>query len=353
MKTTDKQCFSNGTEFMLWQDNNCCHCVKAVWYNVKRGTYPQYRCAVQRDIEMQAGGANEVTLRSYNATQNAKCPYLSTEREKCNRTPENGENGVLFDAHDFAKGKSLVSHPQEMHDYDNANDEEPVTPVQVVTSNPAHSFQHPKRVDIGDKIKKDAETMLNTFTLQENMMIAFIPLIISHIVWIYTEKVLKYCSANRISDFKKLCRDVKALRQLYYNDMRSYLDDNHIKKIELQTEEFVNTHSHDFNILWWQINGIIKLANPDILHDVMLTDVEFALFIIKALAEHNNKFNNLVQSRIDGAGRTSISPIILDLAQLLRRYIPKGFSFVENSQTELCKLIFNKNLLNIEFAVEA
>lgn len=81
MKTTVSPCFSNGTEFMMWQDRNCCNCVKAVWYNEKKDHYPQYRCSIQRDIEGQAAGLYEINQKSYDVTRNAICPNLSTQRK--------------------------------------------------------------------------------------------------------------------------------------------------------------------------------------------------------------------------------------------------------------------------------
>jgi hypothetical protein len=81
-KTTTKPCFSNGTEFMAWQDRNCCRCVKAVWFNEKKNDFPAYRCAVQGQIEGQAAGLYEVSERTYNATQQKDCPYIKTERTK-------------------------------------------------------------------------------------------------------------------------------------------------------------------------------------------------------------------------------------------------------------------------------
>ena len=80
-----KQLFSNGTEFMAWQAENCERCVKAVFYNRKKNTFPQYRCAIQRDIEIAAvtdGCGNE---RAFNAANNRVCPYIQTERKKSNK----------------------------------------------------------------------------------------------------------------------------------------------------------------------------------------------------------------------------------------------------------------------------
>ena len=70
--------------------------------------------------------------------------------------------------------------------------------------------------------------MLETFTWDENMMIAFVPLVISKIAWWYAEKVMKYCADHRISEVKKLGRAIKEVRTKYIDDLRKDLDFAHI-----------------------------------------------------------------------------------------------------------------------------
>lgn len=68
--------FSNGTEFMMWQEQNCNRCAKAVYYNDKKNYQPKYRCAVQKHIEdalITDGCGNK---RDYNATHLDICPYF-------------------------------------------------------------------------------------------------------------------------------------------------------------------------------------------------------------------------------------------------------------------------------------
>ena len=76
--------FSNGTEFMWWQERNCERCVKAVWYNEKTDTFPKYRCAIQKEIELAAATDGLGSLRTYKAinAERSFCPYLQTERKK-------------------------------------------------------------------------------------------------------------------------------------------------------------------------------------------------------------------------------------------------------------------------------
>lgn len=81
-KTTTQNCFSCGTDFMVWQTNNCEKCIKAVWYNEKTKTFSKYRCSVQGQLESQIAGLYEISERTYNATQQINRPYKKTERNK-------------------------------------------------------------------------------------------------------------------------------------------------------------------------------------------------------------------------------------------------------------------------------
>lgn len=74
--------FSNGTEFMWWQGNNCDRCIKASRYNVKTDEYTKYRCQVQCDIEMASVQDGLVTKRVYDIVSQPICKYLQTERKR-------------------------------------------------------------------------------------------------------------------------------------------------------------------------------------------------------------------------------------------------------------------------------
>ena len=91
-----KTLFSNGTDFMAWQSENCERCVKASRYNPKTDTYSKYRCAVQRNIEMALVTDGMGDERTYQATHSLICPYLMTER-KANRKDREVNEQLTFD----------------------------------------------------------------------------------------------------------------------------------------------------------------------------------------------------------------------------------------------------------------
>lgn len=97
MKKSQYPVFSNGTEFDSWMARNCERCVKSSKYNENADTYTKYRCAINREIieaYLDDGRASE---RTYNACQNAYCPYIQTERKRYPKKPKFNNQPNLFE----------------------------------------------------------------------------------------------------------------------------------------------------------------------------------------------------------------------------------------------------------------
>lgn len=97
MKKVNKDPFSNGTEFMVWEEHNCDKCIKSsqarerkedgsIFYtNCDEHGMP--KCAIQRDIIIRMGSddpINEQTVTICNdfIMHGKLCPYMKTERKK-------------------------------------------------------------------------------------------------------------------------------------------------------------------------------------------------------------------------------------------------------------------------------
>ena len=100
MKTINERIFAKDTDMMFWQQDNCTQCAKAVWYNARLGRCPKHNCALQRDMEAQAGGEMEINERSFRVLHGVKrCPLFKPK----DTTPD---DSPVYDAHDFAKGET-------------------------------------------------------------------------------------------------------------------------------------------------------------------------------------------------------------------------------------------------------
>ena len=94
MKRTSEPAFSNGTEHIMFLERNCEKCVKYSHYNEKTDTYTQYRCAVQKDIDLQMFSDEPISQRTKDITDNFTlhgilCPNLLTHRKKYASRPKN------------------------------------------------------------------------------------------------------------------------------------------------------------------------------------------------------------------------------------------------------------------------
>ena len=360
MKLTNERIFAKDTDMMFWQQDNCTQCAKAVWYNARLGRCPKHNCALQRDMEAQAGGEMEINERSFRMLHGVKrCPLFKA----MGATPDDAT--TVIDAHDFAKGKPIEQPKQEetpkkevaqtfseaeikaaeKRMFDTIWDKE----IAPDVSNAIKNVQAPiSEARFKELAHMDAQTMLDTFTWEENMMIAFVPLIISKVAWVYAEKALKYCADNRISEFKKLGRSIKELRQKYLDVLRLDLDFTHIHRIESQTLQFMDECNYHLTILWYQVNQYIKNHAPEMPHDIMRTDAAVAMLMARYLKAHNKSMDAIIAAKM-GRSQSIDNPQMIALEKLLMQYFPADFKLETNANLDLCGKIFANNLSKIEF----
>lgn len=96
MKKIDRDPFSNGTEYAMWEDENCCVCIKDSHLKEDGKTYTKIRCAVQRDIFMRMMSSEPIAQRSYDACQQRICPYRKTEWPKRKKKVKTNPNQLTM-----------------------------------------------------------------------------------------------------------------------------------------------------------------------------------------------------------------------------------------------------------------
>lgn len=334
MKTTTKPCFNNSTEFMIWQEQNCCQCKKAIWYNERLGRYPQYRCAVQRQVEEQVGGAEEVSQRTYAATQQANCPFL--------RPRERAREEVL----NFSKGKSLTNNTDAERDELKNAGQPMIEATKGKETLPPTFLEERFKAEIKDGVHR----MLETFTWKENMMIAFVPLVIAHLAWVFSDKVLEYCKEHHIQETLKLSRAVKHIRKEYLSEIKKDLDTAHVCHIEQQAEQFLQLYANDFAILWWCVNGQYKKQYPADPLKGMKTDAFISVLMCRFLVSHNKRMNRVITAKMD-CDNTLSNPYIDKLETCMDAYC--GDQVIEcNANINACLKILEKNINATEFEIE-
>ena len=85
MKKVNQDPFSNGTEFMIWEEMNCDHCWKSSrpkCDNPRMGDedYTKVICAIQRDIFTRVYSREPIAQRTIDICRTFHCPYKQEHR---------------------------------------------------------------------------------------------------------------------------------------------------------------------------------------------------------------------------------------------------------------------------------
>lgn len=201
------------------------------------------------------------------------------------------------------------------------------------------------------QVHDDTMNMLETFTFEENMNIAFVPLIITETAWYFAFKVVKYAAEHRIPETVKLSRSVRALREKYISDCRKDLDHAHIKKMEDAATEFVKTCQTDFALLFYSMNNELKKQWANYSYLDMRTDACIAMVMLQLLKEHNKRMDELMSKKLGGEVPVYTNPINDSLWDCMDAYAdPCKFKFEGHVATSM--KIIQKKFGQIEFEVK-
>lgn len=370
MKTTTQQCFKSAFDLYVWQNDNCNRCKKSVTYNQRLGRMPQYRCAVQQQIEGQQMDEIEVNQRTFDAVQGKQCQFFVPKVEQ----PE-----VL----DFSKGESVcrgdvpVAEPTKPQAQEQPQEQPKPKPtvhdatllrLSMEKNIPIEELEAAERrmfetiaengflppvmneARFRKQVQSDTQKMLETFTWDENMMIAFVPLVISRIAWWYAERVMKFCADNRIQEVKKLGRTIKEIRTRYIDELKKDLDIAHINNVERQSLAFIEEYKRDFTILWFQVNGAIKREHPEMPYNEMRTDAWCGVLMVRFLKSHNKRMDGVIAAKM-GQSTSITNPNMLKLETLLDAYLPAGFKIQDTKQIDLCLRVLENKVRKIDFEV--
>ena len=200
------------------------------------------------------------------------------------------------------------------------------------------------------QVHKDTMEMLDVFSFQENMDIAFVPFIITETAWHFAFKALSYAAENRISNTVKLSRSVKALREEYVSDCRKDIDYEHMKKMESAAVEFVSSCNMDFVVLFYSLNNDLKKRWYDVKHLDMKTYAGISVIMLRILYEHNKQMDKLMERKLGREVPSYRNPINDKLNNYMLSFLePCEISFDGNIATSM--KIIGKKFCQIDFDI--
>lgn len=105
--------------------------------------------------------------------------------------------------------------------------------------------------------------VMNMFSEEEAMQIAFIPVILTEMAHSYVMQACTMCAEQRLEEYKKDVRDLKKYVEGYEQGLLDGIHAVSMERIRKQVESFQQEVSSDLTKLYFAINGEIKKCHPE------------------------------------------------------------------------------------------
>lgn len=149
----------------------------------------------------------------------------------------------------------------------------------------------------------NTKQLYDSFTFQEQMEIAFFPLVITELAWRYAFKVLDEAAAHKINETVKLSRAIRELRKKYLEDLKIDLDSRHLNTHNRAVDEFLDKNAIEFTKLYFSVNNEVKRIDAEIKYKELRTYAYISLAMIDALRRHNKSMNEVIAMRLSSNTR--------------------------------------------------
>lgn len=233
-------------------------------------------------------------------------------------------------------------------------------PEQKPKEEPVEKEPAPTLVEMQEKVFHErvvagVKDMIDNLTVNEQMRVSIVPLIIEQIAWIYAERAMALAAKDKISILKKLTRTLKAVRQKWNDELRKDLDYSHLKSIDGQVELCMNTHlAKDLMILYWTVNREFKRVAPQYPFNEMRTYAIISTLFVDLLGKYNLKIDALLAEKLKNKDLepSVIPPIITELRRGMVAFsgVEGKFNY-DNSDVKLGMDIIGSKIERIDFCL--
>lgn len=201
-------------------------------------------------------------------------------------------------------------------------------------------------------VKKSVERIKNSFTFEEHVQIAFVPLIFCYLALYYGDRCRKYAAQHKISILTKLGRAYDEVKTAWINEIGKDLDLHHRRKVQEQAMRFMQEYALNFQIMWFSANSEIKKHKPGMLYEDMRTDAVCGMLMIDMLLEMNRKIDEIIKGRLGPGQKTVCDPKMESLRMILDAYAGElgGFE-IKTKDIALSKRVIMNKVKEIEFEV--
>lgn len=151
-------------------------------------------------------------------------------------------NPVMFDEPiTEVKGKlSFWEYDGELPKPKQEEKKQPENPVQAIPD-----MKELQEKAFRDSVAESTKKMMERLTLNEQMRVSFVPLIITQLAWLYADKAMACAARDKVSILKKLSRTLKMVHQKYNDELHRELDYKHLQNVMKQTDMCIGEINRD------------------------------------------------------------------------------------------------------------
>lgn len=225
---------------------------------------------------------------------------------------------------------------------------EPVQPVRLPTMADMREAAFRKQV------KDGTQKMIERLTVEEQMKVSFVPLLITQCAWVYAYKSMELAARDKISILKKLSRTLKMVHQKYDEELRRELDWKSRTRIEKQADEFMNGIARDMKILYFTVRQEILRCAPEYPCVDQRAYAIISLLFISLLEEHNREMDKLLAEKLNDS---NLAPNVTNPLTIHLRTGMTAFAGVEGKfnfddfNVKLAMKVVKKRLNEVEYSV--
>jgi len=167
----------------------------------------------------------------------------------------------------------------------------------------------------------DVQKKLEAFTMEENLKMAYEPVLIEAVAWIYAQRVATYSSENRIEKYKRATRHLRELWKLYKDSQQRDLTWHIMQKIQDGAREWTELCVRDLSVIWFSVNNAMKKDHYQLGHLDMRTDAYMCLLIIRLYHREDDAIAEKIARRLKQPKKNMPNPCIQSLVLLMRMYL--------------------------------
>lgn len=205
-----------------------------------------------------------------------------------------------------------------------------------------------------DTVAESTKKMMERLTLDEQMRVSFVPLIITQLAWLYADKAMACAARDKVSILKKLSRTLKMVHQRYNDELRRELDYTHLQNVMKQTDMCIEEISRDLTILYFSVNQEFKRSTPEYPYDEQRTYAIISTLFIDLLKSYNLEMDKLLAEKLSdpNLAPSIVPPLIQHLRTGMVAFagVEGKFNYEDTNVQNAIKVIRNR-INSIEFSV--